>query len=125
MVIAADKGPFFKAGPPRPDGTVPDQNVVSPGSNLVLPGVSTAAQILKLGNDAWRPYNSRNHKQEGQNVLFMDDHVEWVKKPIVGVNNDNIYTMQGPGYTLLDSLLGRVPADKLGPLTQTDSVIIP
>jgi prepilin-type processing-associated H-X9-DG protein len=125
MAILADKGPYFEAGTPRSDGSVPDQPVGTPGGALTIAGATTDVQLLQLDPDRWRPYNSRNHASEGQNVLFVDGHVEWVNKPIVGVNHDNIYTMQGPGYTLRDTLLGRTPADKMGPFTDTDSVIVP
>jgi hypothetical protein len=125
VALLADKGPYFQAGTPRSDGSVPDQPVGTPGAALTIAGASTETQILQLNNDRWRPYNSRNHNMEGQNVLFQDEHVEFVKRPIVGVNYDNIYTVQGPGYTLRDTLLGRTPADKMGPFTDTDSVIVP
>ncbi len=39
-----------------------------------------------------RKGNSKMHQDEGQNVLFLDSHVEFAKKPTVGVNEDNIYT---------------------------------
>jgi prepilin-type processing-associated H-X9-DG protein len=125
MAFLADKGPYFQAGTPRSDGSVPDQPVGTPGAALMIAGATTEAQLLQLTNDQWRPYNSRNHSMEGQNVLFQDGHVEFVKRPIVGVNYDNIYTVQGPGYTLRGTLLGRTPADKMGPFTDTDSVIVP
>ena len=125
VALLADKGPYFQAGTPRSDGSVPDQSVGTPGSAVTIAGATTDVQLLQLNPDRWRPYNSRNHGTEGQNVLFVDGHVEWVNKPIVGVNYDNIYTVQGPGYTLRDSLLGRTPADKMGPFTDTDSVIVP
>ena len=35
--------------------------------------------------------NSPNHTYEGQNVLFVDGHVEWKPTPLVGPNGDNIY----------------------------------
>jgi prepilin-type N-terminal cleavage/methylation domain-containing protein/prepilin-type processing-associated H-X9-DG protein len=35
---------------------------------------------------------SKNHEQEGQNVLFNDGHVEWCTNPWVGANKDNVYT---------------------------------
>jgi len=38
---------------------------------------------------------SRNHANQGQNVLFLDMHVEWAPRPNVGVNGDNIYLAKG------------------------------
>lgn len=36
--------------------------------------------------------NSRNHQQEGQNVLFGDGHITFERSAYIGVNGDNIYT---------------------------------
>ncbi len=36
--------------------------------------------------------NSRNHAQDGQNVLYNDGHVEWVQTMWVGAGKDAIYT---------------------------------
>jgi hypothetical protein len=36
--------------------------------------------------------NSGPHQREGQNVLFMDNHVYFEKQSFCGVNEDNIYT---------------------------------
>lgn len=123
MAIAADKGPFFTAGQTQADGTVRDQ-YESAVNNPQIQGASTASDILKADNDRWRPYNSRNHAGEGENVLFQDGHVEFTKKPIVGVNYDNIYTMH-TGFTLEQTLLGERPANQKGPYRNTDSVIVP
>ena len=47
--------------------------------------------------------NSKNHKTDGQNVLFAGFHVKWYKTPLAGIAKDNIYTYQctntsmGPG----------------------------
>jgi prepilin-type processing-associated H-X9-DG protein len=35
--------------------------------------------------------NSPNHKFKGQNVLYLDGHVEWKEHPYSGVNWDNIW----------------------------------
>ncbi len=118
--MMADKGPYFEAGEPRADGTVPDRfSKVLPPSDW-----SDAKQVLQYSNEKWRPYNSRNHGGEGQNVLFVDDHVTFNKKPLAGVNNDNIYTVQS-GSALRDTLIGLRPDDRLGPMTATDTVIVP
>lgn len=124
MPICADKGPFFESGvmdTGATGGNTPDQIRTSVNAP-VFPG--TPADILKLPNDRWRPYNSRNHNGEGQNVLFVDSHVTFERKPIVGVNYDNIYTQQS-GYLLENTLQGTKPTDKLGPLTNTDNIIVP
>ncbi len=39
--------------------------------------------------------NSHNHGQTGQNVLYLDMHVAWVKTPDAGVMGDNIYLARG------------------------------
>jgi prepilin-type N-terminal cleavage/methylation domain-containing protein/prepilin-type processing-associated H-X9-DG protein len=120
MPINADKGPYFQAGTQRADETIGDVLVTTVG----LPNFGTADQILRADNDRWRPYNSRNHNGEGQNILYTDGHVEFTKKPISGVNNDNVYTYQS-GFTFENSLIGTIPANRKGPKTETDSLIVP
>jgi prepilin-type N-terminal cleavage/methylation domain-containing protein len=124
--INADKSPYFDqdvAGTPA--WTYPDKYAAS----IEPPtGVGNSVIILKKDVEWWRPYNSRNHNGEGQAVLYVDGHAEFEQRPIVGVNSDNIYTYQGGtgnGYTQEDGLLGLKPKDKFGPLTDTDSVIVP
>jgi len=41
--------------------------------------------------------NSGNHNRDGQNVAYSDNHVSFEKKPTVGQEEDEIYTM-GDGY---------------------------
>ena len=38
---------------------------------------------------------SDNHNQTGQNVLYMDGNVAWADKPTVGIDNNNIYLING------------------------------
>jgi len=38
---------------------------------------------------------SENHSGRGQNVLYMDMHVNWAERPDVGVDDDNIFLVQG------------------------------
>jgi type II secretory pathway pseudopilin PulG len=124
MPINADKSPFFELGDALTwcyrDKLREDLEVTDFG---------TPQQILKTDNDAWRPYNSRNHNGEGQSILFVDGHVEFAKRPIAGVNNDNIYTYSdgsgGDGYTFKGTMIGLPPADKFGPLTESDALIVP
>ncbi|MEW6252842.1 MAG: hypothetical protein AB1716_19570 [Planctomycetota bacterium] len=127
MAMLADKGPYYEAGGPGLEGTetTRDQrSAVNPPAEASAGG--TGDEIRAKPDRFWRPYNSRNHHGEGQNVLFVDSHVEFVKRPIVGVNYDNIYTLQS-GLSLAGSVLGMVPGpdEPLGPGTQTDSFIVP
>jgi hypothetical protein len=125
MVLLADKGPWFQAGSTEDTWLVHDDIGSLPaGTELTYEAASTADEILGMDNDRWRPYNSRNHSQEGQNCLFQDGHATFQKKPITGVNFDNIYTWQS-GFELIDTLTGNVPDDEKGPRTNTDSVIVP
>jgi len=63
--------------------------------------------------DDIKAMNSRNHKSEGQNVLFNDGSVQWCKTPFVGYAQDNI-------YTVVD--INGVPSQAQG---RYDSVLLP
>lgn len=119
--VSADKGPYYGPGGAGLDGTVPDaRSAAQPPQNM------SADMLLQQRDKFWKPYNSRNHRGEGQNVLFADGHVEFLKRPLVGVNRDNIYTLQD-GFSRASTFMGIVqgPGETLGPLTQTDSFIVP
>jgi hypothetical protein len=60
--------------------------------------------------------NSRNHRSEGQNVLFNDGSVQWCKTPFVGYDRDNIYTTNNDWQWFAEGrydsmLLPRLPED--------------
>jgi prepilin-type processing-associated H-X9-DG protein len=40
-------------------------------------------------------WNSPNHKGDGQNIGFADGHAEFVRRPDIGQDNDNIFTVSG------------------------------
>jgi len=50
--------------------------------------------------------NAVAHQEDGQNVLFMDSHVEFAKRAYCGVEDDNIYTHlpQGLGHPQIGEL---------------------
>ncbi|MBN2130125.1 MAG: hypothetical protein JW741_11545 [Sedimentisphaerales bacterium] len=69
--------------------------------------------------------NSDAHKRAGQNVLFLDCHVSFEKRPACGIEDDNIYS------TALDSTVagrtkGRKPRvyDATAPLNRRDSMLV-
>jgi len=59
--------------------------------------------------------SSPNHGGRGQNVLFIDRHVEWTKTPDVGVDDDNIFMVSG----IEDYTGSEEPAD------MTDTFLLP
>ena len=92
--------------------------------------------------DAWRQWNSPNHggtgDGEGQNIMYCDSHVEFEKKPCVGIGYDNIYTTwKKPGSgTATDFWLGSIMNNGYGgsmsaasatcaPASDQDSAIYP
>ena len=129
MAIMADKGPFFQSAGGT-DWFVRDSyaHATGQGTRIELKNISSTdpVAILNAAPDRWKDFNSRNHGGEGQNVLFGDGHVEFVRRPIVGVNSDNIYTWKPDNdHTMPASLLGFTPQDRRGPTVQTDSFIVP
>ena len=121
MALAADKGPYATVSGTRGDA-----------ASGAVPTWTNSSEILRKSNDEWRNYNSGNHNGEGQAILFVDGHVDFERKPIVGAGNDNIYTFQNDtGSDLLTRVLvGLKPApsgttERRGPTSETDSVIIP
>jgi prepilin-type N-terminal cleavage/methylation domain-containing protein/prepilin-type processing-associated H-X9-DG protein len=126
MAVNADKGPFFMGGSEDSGDTKTTPDVYS-GVNVLPSGgdFDQEDRILKIGAERWRPYNSQNHNGEGQNVLFVDSHVEFIKKPLAGVGYDNIYTHQMDWTDPMQTYKGEIPRNLAGPLCNTDSVIVP
>jgi hypothetical protein len=65
--------------------------------------------------DKVRQAISENHGGTGQNILYLDMHVDFKRSPTVGVNGDNIYLAQG-----VDKYDG---VEK--PTTPTDTFLLP
>jgi hypothetical protein len=90
--------------------TAADMNPGDP----ILPKLTSVA-----ADDQIKKGNSVNHKQEGQNALFGDGRVEWVRTPFCGVQEDNIYTFGDSGEKT--GGLG-ISGSPVGP---NDSVLLP
>jgi prepilin-type N-terminal cleavage/methylation domain-containing protein len=89
MAIVADASPY--RGGNIPGSATPQVNGSgSPNTTGNPPLTPNSPPNL------WRVFNSPNHggtsTGEGQNVLFIDSHAEFVTRPCVGVDKDNIYT---------------------------------
>jgi prepilin-type N-terminal cleavage/methylation domain-containing protein len=73
------------------------------------------------GTEAIKAGNATQHQEDGQNVLFLDNHVGFEKRPFCGVNDDNIWTFWDGG----DVRIG-TPAIPGGsePQDRTDSMLV-
>lgn len=122
MAMMADKGPYYARGEDGLDGTVRDRrSAVQPPAPPAQP-----QDLFHWRTEQWKPFNSRSHFQEGQNVLFFDGHADFNKTPVCGVNKENIYTIQ-PDHSVGNMFAGLAPdvQPPIGPLTETDSFIVP
>jgi len=101
MAVAADRNPWIRSpaakeklfpGNFKPDG---DREAVKAG-------------------------NSISHQEEGQNVLFLDNHVNFEKRSFCGIDNDNIYTYWHDG----DIRMGQAPRPVADPSDKKHSLLI-
>jgi hypothetical protein len=103
MAMAADRNPWMAA--PASNGKAAKFTQFHPEGNR---------KAVKIGN-------AIQHKEDGQNVLFVDNHVNFEKNPFCGVNDDNIYTFwDGP-----DIRKGGLPVGGVGePKDKLDSFLV-
>lgn len=64
--------------------------------------------------------NSSTHKGDGQNVLYLDTHVDFAKTPNCGLEGDNIYTLWDGD----DKHRGRPPTLGSQPANRKDSLLV-
>jgi len=64
--------------------------------------------------------NCFTHNGDGQNVLFMDSHVNFEKVSFCGINDDNIYTY----WDRQDIRRGAIPNLKSQPVDRLDSMLV-
>jgi prepilin-type N-terminal cleavage/methylation domain-containing protein len=72
------------------------------------------------GTEAVKAGNATQHQEDGQNVLFLDNHVGFEKRPFCGVNDDNIWTFWDGG----DVRIGTPPVFGSEPQDRTDSLLV-
>lgn len=77
QILAADKGPFYE----------------NTGSSDWDVGRGDEPLDMDDSPKSWRNFNSPNHNGEGQNALYADGHAAFGKTPLLGIDNDNIYTL--------------------------------
>jgi hypothetical protein len=108
FAVAADRNPWIDS----PSGPAQDFSRFRPD----LPPQNGT-------NDEARRGNAMAHERDGQNVLFLDSHVEFAKRAYCSVEDDNIYTVSGTaGADPLGtpSTLGSQPANRKDALLVND-----
>lgn len=76
MAVAADHNPWIDGPKWKADDFAAFRPVV---------GSAAVGDEMGLGN-------AKAHGRDGQNVLFLDSHVEFMRRPFRDIENDNIYT---------------------------------
>ncbi len=66
-------------------------------------------------------FNSGNHQDIGQNVMFGDTHVEFARHPYQGAQNDNIYTT---GVTNSQSTQVAPGLNNIGPQASAQDIVL-
>jgi hypothetical protein len=72
------------------------------------------------GRRAVKAGNAIQHQEDGQNVLFVDNHVQFEKHSFCGINGDNLYTFWDGG----DIRYGHPPQIGSEPKDRTDSLLV-
>ncbi|MCP4611656.1 MAG: prepilin-type N-terminal cleavage/methylation domain-containing protein [Planctomycetes bacterium] len=80
MAVAADRNPWMK----------------SPAAEAKDSALLTSYNP-DGGKENTNVGNAIAHQEDGQNVLFMDSHVDFEKRPFCAINDDNIYTFWDGG----------------------------
>jgi prepilin-type processing-associated H-X9-DG protein len=100
MAVAADRNPWL----PSPGAKPRNFKAFDPNG---------PREAIKAGNTIF-------HKEDGQNVLFLDGHAVFEKSSACGLNNDNIYT----SWSGSDIKKGTPPTLKSQPADPTDSLLV-
>jgi hypothetical protein len=113
LAVAGDRNPWL----PSPGAAA--QTISDFKPDVTGPGVSAAGT-----SEQARKGNAITHQWDGQNVLFLDSHVEFAKRSFCAVEDDNIYTISTFAGT--GDLLGTVPSPsrQYEPKNRNDSVLV-
>jgi hypothetical protein len=112
FAVAADRNPWIKS--PGADAKA----FPGTGTGLFRPDIAP----YNGSSDQARNGNAITHQNEGQNVLFLDSHVSFEKRPYCSLEDDNIYTLTDKAP--LGSAFGSAPLSTSQPTTRKDSVLI-
>jgi len=100
MAIAADRNPWL----PSPGAKPRNFKAFDPNG---------PREAINAGNTVF-------HKEDGQNILFMDGHSVFERSSACGLNDDNIYT----SWSDSDIKKGSIPTLKSQPADPNDSLLV-
>jgi prepilin-type N-terminal cleavage/methylation domain-containing protein len=100
LAVAADKNPWIPITPTTSAELTTRFGTFMP--DATGPGISAAGTSEQAKNG-----NAVTHQSDGQNVLFLDSHVEFAKRSFCSVEDDNIYTIST--VTGRGDLRGKMP----------------
>jgi prepilin-type N-terminal cleavage/methylation domain-containing protein len=108
FAVAADRNPFLKSPAAEPK---------------VIGGFKPDLDAFKGTQDQAKAGNTISHQLDGQNVMFLDTHVNFEKRAYCSIEDDNIYLVSN----VVDkgSPTGVVPAGQnVTPANRKDSVLV-
>jgi hypothetical protein len=110
FAVAADRNPWIISPAAQPNvwgDFIPDLSGFSGGSN----------ESARVGN-------AIAHQSDGQQVLFLDIHVEFAKRAYCSIEDDNIYTLSGD--PMAGATVGTMPQPSPGlePSSRKDSLLV-
>jgi len=106
LAVAADPNPWINT-----DDTERDWDAFIPEA----PGTNSTRDSVKAGNTI-------THQDEGQNVLFLDSHVDFENTSACGINEDNIYTVFSKNALIQKGV--KPAATAVIPESRQDSLIV-
>jgi hypothetical protein len=112
FAVAADRNPWINS--PGADAKL----FPGTGPDLFRPDI----QGYNGSSDNARNGNAVTHQSEGQNVLFLDSHVSFEKRPYCSIEDDNIYTITDRGQQ--GSAFGSPALSATEPQARKDSILI-
>jgi prepilin-type processing-associated H-X9-DG protein len=113
LAVAADRNPWLR-GPAAEAKAWPGT-----GRALFRPEVTPYGGFPEQARNG----NAVAHQNEGQNVLFLDGHVWFEKRPHCAVDDDNIFTISDRATT--GSAMGTPPpVSQFNPANRNDSVLV-
>jgi len=109
MAVAADQNPFL------------DYSTLPGSTNFFWysddPVAGEDIKVYQLGNTG-------AHEREGQNVLYMDIHVDFENQSFCAIYDDNIYTYQQTGLDIRQGVQPQCDTYNIQPATSKDSLLV-